>query len=119
MMEDRNSLQYLNTLRDSSRNRYSGKPQKPIKAEVAQKQQHNHLLPYDVLMQLYREVAGRLNSRGIRPLPYIPAAEDELNEAWRICLLGWADLDYFKQALAKWSRITGGDSSSYQEELAF
>lgn len=120
-MENENSIEYLQSLKNKSRDRYMGKPCKPMAAEVAQKQQSNsHVNPSDVLMQLYIAAARRLNARGIRPLPYVKEAEDGLNETWRICLLGWASLDYFKKSLDIWELKTGGcDNRPQQEELAF
>lgn len=120
--EDKNSINYLVGLKEETRNRYEAKPHKPIKAEVAQKQQTNdHLVPsYETLMTLYIQAVQRLNARGKRPLPYVVEAENELNSAWRIVLLGWGDLNYFKQVLSKWELKTGGgDNSPKQEELAF
>lgn len=119
-MEDINSLEYLQSLKNESRDRYQEKPCKPLQAAEAmqERKQSSNLLPYDVLMGLYLEAAGRLNATGKRPLPYIPEAEDELNEAWRVCLLGWAGLEYFKKALEKWERLTGGcDSTLYKDSM--
>ncbi len=81
---------------------------------------NNHPIPCDVLMELFLESSRRVAAKGKRPLPYVPEAEDELNEAWRICLLGWADMEYFKKALDKWERVTGGyDSGHRQETMKF
>lgn len=123
IMQDENSIEYLQSLKNKSRNRYQGKPHKPqrtAEAKQEQKPQTNyHLVPYDVLMGLYLEASRRITAQGKRPLPYVKAAEDELNSAWRICLLGWADLDYFKRALDKWERITAGCDTPHQETMNF
>lgn len=121
IMQDENSIEYLQSLKNKSRNRYQGKPHKPQRtAEVAQAHQHNHLLPYDVLMGLYLQAVQRLNAKGIRPLPHVPSAENELNEVWRCCLLGWASFEYFRQVLSKWElKTAAGDNSSYQQTMKF
>lgn len=117
-MEDKNSLEYLQSLKEKSNSRYDCKPYKPRGPEATQSQRTETL--YDALMELYLEASRRVMARGKRPLPYVPEAEDELNEAWRVCLLGWADIEYFKKALDNWERITGeNDNGIRQETMKF
>ncbi len=48
-MEDRNSIEYLQSLKEGTRNRYSGKPSKPVAVAVAQAQkQQRRLLLFQV-----------------------------------------------------------------------
>lgn len=120
-MENENSIEYLIELKDTTRNRYIRKPQKPLQAaamQVEKPKSNNNLVSYDVIMGLYLEAAKRVTAR-VRPLPYVPEAEDMLNESWRCCLLGWSDLEHFKATLKKWETLTGGCDYSPQQEILF
>lgn len=117
-MQDENSLQYLLTLKEQSRNRYQGKPYKPRGPEATQSQKTQTL--YDALMELYIDASRRVTAKGKRPPASIEGAGGELAESFKICRLGWSSLDDFKKALDKWEQaMQGYDENIVQERINF
>lgn len=120
-MENKVSLQYLIALKEKSRDRYQGKPCKPRRQAAQAKKGRSAPIPEEVMGDLHLQASIQIMGKiGKGQRPYVPETEDQLNEAWRIVLLGWASLEYFKKALDKWERITGGnDNGTVQETLKF
>ncbi len=122
-MEDRNSLEYLQSLKQKYSNRYADRPYKPRKADRAAQTNkgRSYPIPEEVMRKLYDEATKRVMGKiGNRPLPDVPEAERGLTEVMRICSLGWVSLEYFKEELRKWERVTGGqDNGTIQETFKF